>query len=65
MTKKEADKFLTACRRLGLEMTIKGGNKPDEYEITFFHQSKLTYSNALAARMFLMSVEMETGKRIG
>jgi hypothetical protein len=63
MTKQQADKILKGSRLFGIEIVIQGVNgKENDYKVKFFHQSDLSYENYLAARMFLMSLELEKGK---
>jgi hypothetical protein len=61
MNKREADQLLKASKILGADMTIQG-SIGDEYSVSFFHQSKLTYKKYVAARAFILSLEIENDR---
>jgi hypothetical protein len=66
MTKTQADRILKGGKVLAIETNIQGVPlKEAEYQVTFFHQSQLSFQNYFAARGFLLALELEKGKAIG
>jgi hypothetical protein len=62
MTKQEADKIVRACKTLNIPAQLFPIPAEEMYGVMVFESRRLVYKNFQAARLMLMSQEIEFGK---
>ena len=63
MNRQQSQRILNACKLIGVPATTQCIGMND-YSIFVYHHSLLTYTSYQAARLFILSREIETGRTI-